>query len=244
MRAIINLKLDKPLVLPIQYNHIVHAVVLKWLNDENYSKFIHETGYTYNNRKFKMFTFSKLEGRYTYNRNNKKITYYDEVSLIVSTADDEFLKYLVNNILLNSYYKILDTDVYIEKVSLANPKISTNTRIITKSPIVVYSTFEHLGKKKTYYYNPMEEEFEQLIGSNLEKKYIAFFNKTPLDNNLKITPIKNQKLKESIVLYKSTVIKGWNGEFILEGSEELIRMAYDAGLGSKNSQGFGCIELI
>lgn len=90
----------------------------------------------------------------------------------------------------------------------------------------------------------MENEFEQLIRDNLIKKYIAFYNIEPSDTSFKLVPIKNKNLKENIILYKGIVIKGWSGEFDIEGSEELIKIAYDAGLGSKNSQGFGCIELI
>ncbi|GBF10026.1 MULTISPECIES: CRISPR-associated endoribonuclease Cas6 [Tepidibacillus] len=244
MRVSIKLRFEKPLILPLHYHHIIQAVVLKWLNDENYSKFIHNTGYEYNNRKFKMYTFSRLEGKFIIDKHNKTITYFDEANLLVSTADDEFLKYLVNNILINSDFNILGNEVLIDQIKLIHPDIKTKGRFRTKSPIVVYSTFEHNGNKKTYYYNPMENEFEQLIRDNLIKKYIAFYNIEPSDTSFKLVPIKNKNLKENIILYKGIVIKGWSGEFDIEGSEELIKIAYDAGLGSKNSQGFGCIELI
>lgn len=48
----------------------------------------------------------------------------------------------------------------------------------------------------------------------------------------------------AIIKYKGTVIKGYSGDFILKGNPELIKLAYDTGLGSKNSQGFGCIEVM
>jgi|Deesub1362B_J571_1020462.scaffolds.fasta_scaffold00176_36 CRISPR-associated endoribonuclease Cas6 len=38
--------------------------------------------------------------------------------------------------------------------------------------------------------------------------------------------------------------KGWMDRYRLTGAPELLRLAYDAVLGSKNSQGFGCFEVV
>ncbi|MDN5332516.1 MAG: CRISPR-associated endoribonuclease Cas6 [Tepidanaerobacteraceae bacterium] len=46
------------------------------------------------------------------------------------------------------------------------------------------------------------------------------------------------------VIYKDVIIKGWMGVYILKGDPVLLKIAYDAGLGSKNSQGFGCFEIL
>ena len=62
-----------------------------------------------------------------------------------------------------------------------------------------------------------------------------------LKSGLKIVPL---KVKESIILYKDTVVKGWCGVFLMEGHLTLIRCVYDTGLGAKNSQGFGMFEVI
>jgi len=44
--------------------------------------------------------------------------------------------------------------------------------------------------------------------------------------------------------YKETVIKAYSCRFRLGGPKELISLALNAGLGSKNSQAFGCPEVI
>jgi len=51
---------------------------------------------------------------------------------------------------------------------------------------------------------------------------------------------KNGKL----VIYKGFIIKGWMGKFRLRGNPELIKFSYEAGLGAKNSQGFGMWEIL
>jgi CRISPR-associated endoribonuclease Cas6 len=89
----------------------------------------------------------------------------------------------------------------------------------------------------------LEREFSELIRKNLIHKYEAYYNKLPLRDDFSISPINKKGLKERVVIYKDYVIKGWDGEFLLEGSEELMNIAYNAGIGSKNSQGFGCVEI-
>lgn len=46
------------------------------------------------------------------------------------------------------------------------------------------------------------------------------------------------------MLFKGTVIKGWTGLYELSLPEPLFQIAYDTGLGSKNSQGFGMVEVV
>lgn len=241
MRVELNLKFDE-LDLPIHYNHILQAVIYKWINDENYSRFLHDKGYEYNKRRYKLFTFSRLEGKYKLDIQNKRIKYFEGAKLLISSLDDEFLKYAVENYIEKGSINIFGKEIEIERICYIFPELD-NVKFISKSPITVYSTFERDGKKKTYYYNPMEEDFEELVRRNLIYKYKSFYGKDPDDIKFSIKPVKNT-LKESIVLYKNTVIKGWNGEFVIEGSKELLKVAYGAGIGSKNSQGFGCIEVL
>lgn len=187
-----------------------------------------------------MFTFSRLEGRFLIDRERKTITYFEKAQLHISTIEDKFIEYVVNNLLLEGI-DIRGERIHVDKIEL---KLNTTNfgKIITKSPIVTYSTFVVNSRKKTYYYNPKEKEFQEILANNLVKKYIAYFGKEPKNKYFEITPVSN--LKESIVIYKGTVIKGWNGIFKISGSDELINIAYDTGLGSKNSQGFGCFEFI
>lgn len=243
MRANIGIKFDKQMILPIQYNHILQAVILNWLGDENYQKFIHDEGYKFENRRYKMYTFSKLFGRYSIDKINKTITFIDTANFTISSVENKFLNYLINNIITHENIMIGKNAVEVEKVQAIYKKMSQREKIYTKSPITVYSTFKTATSRKTYYYSPMEREFSELIRNNLIKKYIAVFSKEPSDTSFIITPIKNGRLRENLVMYKGFVVKGWSGEFIMEGSQELLTIAYDSGLGSKNSQGFGCIEI-
>lgn len=75
MRANVEMTFKDKLEIPLQYNYLVQAMILNWLGDEKYQKFIHDKGYEYNNRIYKMYTFSKLYGKFSINSKNDTITF-------------------------------------------------------------------------------------------------------------------------------------------------------------------------
>ena len=100
---------------------------------------------------------------------------------------------------------------------------------------------------------PFEEEFSQLIRANILKKYQAFHGKPYLEKSnpscFKISPQRIDWNAEKTIKYTPspgpyTLIKAWLGTYRLQGDIELISLAYDTGLGSKNSQGFGMFEIL
>ena len=67
--------------------------------------------------------------------------------------------------------------------------------------------------------------------------------------NSRCDPSKQQKAmvskrNEAIVNFKGTWVKGWMGLYELSLPEPFFTLAYNAGLGSKNSQGFGMVEVV
>ncbi|HBC97543.1 MAG TPA: CRISPR-associated endoribonuclease Cas6 [Clostridium sp.] len=243
MRLNINLGFKKKLSLPIHYNNILQAVILNWLGNENYQKFIHDFGYKVGKRKYKLFTFSKIYGKFKIDRERKTIDFFDNAHFTISSLENKFLSYLATNVIEKDNFKFGNNIVNVNSIETVNNKISEREEVYTKSPIVMYSTFKNYKGNKTYYYSPLEREFSELIRKNLIHKYEAYYNKLPLRDDFSISPINKKGLKERVVIYKDYVIKGWDGEFLLEGSEELMNIAYSAGIGSKNSQGFGCVEI-
>ena len=115
-------------------------------------------------------------------------------------------------------------------------------QVRTLSPVVAYSTLNRPdGSKYTCYFHPREADFQRITSENLRKKFTAFTKTEPPKDNIEIKPLNEPKL--NIINYKNTIIKGYSGIFELTGPQELLQMALDAGLGSKNSQCFGLIRL-
>lgn len=237
----LKIKLEyKELKLPIHYNHILQAVILKYIDSPEYANFIHNKGYEFKKRKYKLYTFSRIFGEFELKKDYVK--YLNEGEFIISSADNQMLNYLMNQMFKKPGIEILDQKVKIKKIDYSALIPSNNIKVITKSAITVYSTFEKDGRKKTYYYSPKEKEFNELIKNNLIKKYKAFYKKEINNPEFEIKSLGN--LKEIISRYKNIIIKGWMGIFALKGTPELLTMAYDSGVGAKNSIGFGCVEQI
>ncbi|MEN2985444.1 MAG: CRISPR-associated endoribonuclease Cas6, partial [Thermodesulfovibrionaceae bacterium] len=205
---------------------------------------IHNQGFIDPNtkRNFKLFTFSRLIPLDKAKVKDGKITFYGSVSLIVASPISEFIQSFATNLIKAGYINLLDQTLILDSVTVEGlPEYREKILVKTLSPITVYSTLITAdGRRKTYYYSPFEEDFEKLVIENLSKKLRALTGKTLLEGSIR--PYRVNSKNQRIVLYKNTVIKGWDGIFELRLPEELFQLAFDAGLGGKNSQGFGCVE--
>jgi len=231
------------LTLPIQYNHTVQAMIYNSLDDD-IGEFLHDKGFTHGKRSFKMFAFSRLMGNYSLDISEGKVTFVGPISLVVTSPYSDFCNSLANGLLFKSsvrlgHAKVKVTNISLEKDIIDDEKI----KVSTLSPIVVYSTlFRVDGRKYTCYFAPGEKDFDEIVENNLKNKYKAFHKGEPPGGSVSINPIRQPKL--SVINYKNTVIKGYSGTFILSGPPSLLQIAVESGLGSKNSQGFGCVRLI
>lgn len=236
---------NRNITLPISYNYYVQSMIYNNISD-TLAEELHKKGFPFEKRKFRMFVFSRILGKYKTNNKDKKIIFKSPVSIIFSTPYNILTQSLAEEIMKDGDVLIGGNELFINSIQVYKKKIFDDTlKVKILSPITVYSTlYKNDGKsKKTYYYNPYEEEFNELIHNNIIKKYIAFHAKEPKDKKFYIEPFKvSQKKNHIVTFYKGTVIKGWTGIYQLTGSPELIEFSYDTGLGSKNSQGFGMWE--
>jgi CRISPR-associated endoribonuclease Cas6 len=106
----------------------------------------------------------------------------------------------------------------------------------------VYKTIEKEdGKKITQYFFPEDPEFKDLVKENIRKKYSVIKETDLNDFEFDIKPL---GYKKKIIKYKNFVIKAVDGEFELKIQPKILETVYDAGIGAKNSQGFGMIKII
>lgn len=232
------------MIVPVNYNHLVQAIIYDSISSKLARK-LHDRGFSIGKRKFRLFTFSRILGDYTLDKENDCIVFTPPFGLVVNSVMNEFIEELAVELLRKKFVRIAS-----HRVSLASAEVADTTidrdkiRIRMLSPVTIYSTLSHPdGRKKTYYYSPYETEFRQLISENVVKKFRAYFSRAP-QGSISLTPLKVNPSNQKIVLYKGTIIKGWTGIYELSGDPELMKMAYDAGLGGKNSQGFGCFEVV
>jgi len=231
------------IVLPISYNHIVQGMIYENL-DKDLGDFLHNKGFQKDKRTYKMFTFSRLIGTYHLDRENGKIIFNSPIKLIISSPYTEFNNSIGSKLLTSEVINLGNNYVRVVEIKVNQEQIDEDEiEIATLSPIVVYSTlYKVTGEKFTYYYNPYEKEFSEIISNNLKNKYKAFYLKDPPEEDVRIKLITKTRL--SVIKYKDFIIKGYSGKFKMEGPKELLEIGITTGLGNKNSLGMGCVEII
>ena len=246
MRIVLELEpREGSMTLPLHYNSEVQGLIYRNL-DRALSDRVHDEGFPLGKRRFRLFTFSRLLGRYRID--GERIEFSGPVRVHVGSVHEQLLASLVEHLLLES--KVFLGKEPCEVVSIEVeplPEISPPMRVRTLSPITVYSTLTTAdGRKKTYYYSPFEREWEEQLLANLRRKARALgWDKVRLEGleGAHIRPVRVGKRDERVMKYRETVIKAWTGIYELDLPEPFFLLAYDAGLGSKNPQGFGMVEL-
>jgi len=244
LRIKIKLSCQKqPLRLPRHYNYIVQSFIYRNLNKKLAEK-IHKKGEILGKRHFKLFTFSRIFGKF---KNEKEtLVFHKDINFLIASPITEILESFATTLVKKGEIKLNGCTLFLSGIEvLYSPEIKENILVRTLSPITVYSTLQTPeGKKKTYYYSPFENDFSNLVKQNLIKKYTIIHKQNSKKMDFAILPEKVSSKNQHVIFYKGTVIKAWSGVYRLKGAKELIGVAYDTGLGSKNSQGFGMIEVL
>ena len=76
---------------------------------------------------------------------------------------------------------------------------------------------------------------------NLETKYCALYGKQPL-TPIVFAPLRVDGKNKCVTRYKKTLLTAHCGVYRLEAPGDMVALAYHAGLGAKNSIGFGTIR--
>lgn len=244
MRITITMDSEQDIALPVHYHHILQGFLYRNLSDRDYREFLHQEGFSYQNRRFKLFTYSGLRGNFKLNREQGNITFKPPVEITVSSPLEPFITDLAETVMKSDELYLGNNCLELKSISVHKPVVfSEKMRIKMLSPVVVHTTEEVQGRKKTTYFSPWDTPFDSLVVSNLHKKYWILKGRYS-KGDLKVVPCDNRKERFlKIIKYKDFIIKGYSGVYWLVGDPELMEVAYHTGLGSKNAQGFGCFEV-
>ncbi len=249
MRIKIGLDGTEKIVLPVGFNKYLQALIYTHL-DKTDANWLHEQGFIFKKRHFRLFVFSSILEKGVFDKETKTFTFPQKISFYLASPVDWIIEQVATNLIKTKEVNLGPYKLQVLSIGVIKPeKITTdNIKIKAITPIEVHSTFTKPdGKKITHYYTPYEKEFSELINENLKKKWEVFY-KHPCPFELSITPLFEGNRNERIVYFgtgkNKTIIKGWKGYFDLKGAPPLLQFALDVGLGNRNSQGFGMIEVI
>lgn len=249
---------SKLTAVPINYSYPLSAAIYRILRQvvPDYATFLHDKGYAApSGRLMKLFTFSKLwipnvrlKGGILFGTGGNWMLQMG------SPIHDEFVRNFLLGVFQSSTLTLASRNVradflVAEVRILPSPKFKDITRCKCLSPIVVSTMHEKNGRLRPYYYRPYDEGISGALEKNLLQKYEIIYGKNPEDHRMgfRIDPFANPKsklitLKENTD--EETRIKAFESYFLLEGSPELMQVAWECGLGEHTSQGFGMIDVV
>lgn len=231
----ITMTLEKPMItLPINYRVLIHGMIYRALSsDAAYSLDVHEGRLVRESRAYKGFTFSPLMGAYT--MRERIICFHRQAVLEMRCWDEKMA------LLLHAYFSTVNEvalgseKLRVTRCVLENKKIdATEASIRMISPVVAYMTDE---TRHTVFFKPDEDRFYAALLRNAERKNSLFQPEVPFD--LQIRPLNSGMPRRQFSRFKSTYINAWFGNYQLTGAPQVINLLYQAGLGAKNSEGFG-----
>ncbi len=248
MRVLIHLVSDNNIIVRQSYNNILQGLIYQFL-DRMDAAWLHATGFESDSRKFKLFVFSGIRERGTVDQSARIFKFSNKISFYLSSPVDWIMTQFASNIIRVRDLSLGGNTVSVESIGvMKEPAIENNSITVQAiTPIEVHSTLiKPDGRKLTYYYSAFEDDFGRLVNDNLIRKWKALY-KVEVPGSISIKPLYNDRKNERVRYFVSggrkTVIKGWVGRYKLSGDRKLLRFALNAGLGSRNSQGFGMIEI-
>lgn len=206
----------------------------------------------------KLFCFSNIFPAENMKQGEKR-------SLIVSSPMKRFIEALEMKLKeVSENINVGEMSFKIEEIKIIDSKIEKDCALITGTPIVVRipkAKYEKYGLKSGYeyiYWKPEHpfEPFIKQLEENLLKKFIKFYQLSKREEKMleeKVMPLfqqfehKKSVCNHIIISGKEQKVFGnlWRFRFnnLNKKQREVLQFGLDTGLGEKNSQGFGFMNV-
>ena len=226
---------EKPLVIPFNYNYQLQSALYAMLGEVGESDFWHDNGFG-DTAKFKGFCFGKLNGRYHADTAVKKLCFADEVKLEVRSPSFAFIDSFQRALEQTPFLKLFDTRLNVTDAALFNKHLpGGSVKLTAVTPVVIHRT---LPDGHTFFFTPEDDEFYEGICNNAARKYESITGQASPE--ILLSPL--GEFKKTVTKYKDFYITGYTGSFEIKTELKVTEFLYNAGLGEKNSQGFGFVE--
>ena len=133
-------------------------------------------------------------------------------------------------------------DMVIERIEILEEiTFRDECRFKTISPLYVKTIRKENEELREVDLYPKDPKFYENLHKNLIQRFNEFYNKAPQDHFdiIEINDVKPKRIKISDGYRRCSLFS-----MLLQASPELLKFAYDAGLGEKNAMGFGCVDLL
>lgn len=258
MRYRIILVADRPVNLPIAYHEYLTGVVYGLLrrSDPEYATFLHDDGYAVGetSKRIKPFTYSQLmveKHRRRIDRENERITFAPgPIIWQISSPMADFVRHVAGGMLAEGVVVLGPNTLRIDAIEvMPSPVFMETMRFTCLTPIVASKPRAKDEGGGSTYLRPGEspEEFSEVIRRNLLSKYAAVYQKEVEDTRFEMKFDQSYLARDKdkgckLTQFKGTDILGALAPFEATGNPELIRLGYEAGLGTQTGLGHGMID--
>jgi len=241
-------------VLPVNYQYELSAWIYKVINqsDPAFADWLHNKGYSNDNKQFRLFTFSNLiVSQYEIN-GDRLIIKSDKIELIISTLPEENIRHFISGIFRDREFvlgdRISNAGFRINSIeAMPSPTFTDEMSFRALSPIFVSGKLE--GQKYAQYFRPDYDGYAQLLINNLKEKLKVYdgaeliFREYSVRLDL-LSPPRQKGITIKAGTPQQSKLIGYHYNFKIKATKEFLRMGYYCGFGEKNSMGFGCCEVI
>ncbi|MDW7726941.1 MAG: CRISPR-associated endoribonuclease Cas6 [Candidatus Methanoperedens sp.] len=194
---------------------------------------------------FKFYTFSNLfleDRKYC-----KTGLDFGRATFFISSPDGRFIRSFAEGLLMKPDFFLQGmegrVDFGIERIEvLASPDLGEECFFRTISPVYVKTMRKDNGVLKEIDLYPSDPKFYENMHNNLRDRYTEFYGAPPDKDYFDVvgtSGIKPKRIKVSGNFRRCTLMN-----LEIQASPELLRFAYDSGLGEKNAMGFGCLDVV
>lgn len=236
--------------ISMNYAYELSSLIYRVLSqsDNIFSQWLHDNGFKSGNKRFKLFTFSRLHiPRYRIEKDcirilSDTIEWY--ISFLPERTTQEFIQGIFHKQTLELGTHRGKIQLFVQEISVLPPPTYDETmEFKTLSPICVSIKREN---DKIDYLSPDSLEALPIIRQNLLNKHYAFYGKEYAPNfdfGFEVL----SKPKSVLITIKAgtpaqTRVRGFMCRCRMTAPPELIKIAYDAGIGEKGSMGFGMVK--
>lgn len=260
MRIQITLQNERLIRLPIDHYHLLRGAIFDRLerSDPDYARFVHDEGYIAEAGKphrFKLFTYSALRVP----KSNRRFAQGQleiapgYVTWVLSSPKEDFLRHEVIGLLAKNDAVTIGGQPFrlIALDGLPDPAFSEHMAFTCLTPFVAAVKSETHTTPR--YLRPADgAALSEAVRVNAVRKYRALHGKEPGRNDLTLTLSQAYLDRDAHGGTKKITLSGSGGSIdvigtlaplTLKGSPELIQIAYECGLGEKNSSGLGMLEV-
>ena len=235
----------------------------KWIDTSSpdYAAFLHEKGFHIEStvKRFKHFCFSQLIIPNRKVSNGHIHILSPTIEWFISIPVEETLKHFALGLFEKKefYIEREENRFFVERVEIIpEPTWTRCMKFRMLSPLTVSVPEERSGKLIPHYLRPDDPRLKDALRSNILNKYASLYGSQLQDREFRCSLDERfiaqrggpQKISKLITIkqgHKSeTKVRGFMCPLTIEGNPQLIKLAYESGLGEKGSLGFGMVEVV